>query len=100
MQTIAIHALFDANGISPNEQLTPHPRDVMSQAEVVVAIDVMSGHEALVYGRRILDRVAAGRLDRDPVVLKVALDMEIDELEHLLALVQVLKGRHEYRASA
>jgi hypothetical protein len=100
MKTIPIHALFAEDGINPNEKLTPDPRHVMADAEVVVAVDVMSGNESLMYGRRILERVVAGTLDRDPEVLKVELDMETDDLERLAALVQVTKGFHEYRASA
>lgn len=98
MLTISIHALFAADGINPNDDVEPHPRDLMTSAEVVVAVDVMSGRESLLFGRRILEQVVAGSLDRDPVVLKVELDMETDDLERMLALIRVTKGHDDYRA--
>jgi hypothetical protein len=98
MLTIPIHALFAADGINPNDDVEPHPRDLMTNAEVVVAVDVMSGRESLLFGRRILERVVAGSLDRDPVVLKVELDMETDDLERMTALTRVMKGHDDYRS--
>jgi hypothetical protein len=97
MQTIPIHALLAEDGINPNEDLDRHPRDIVSSADVVLAQDVMSGRQALVYGRTLLETIAAGKLVDGVEVLAVELDMDSTELETLVALVQVVKGRDDYQ---
>lgn len=99
MNAISIDALFDTDGINPNESGNVDPRELMASADVIVGVDVMSGHETLFFGRRTLEQVAAGTESRKVSVLKVEFDMDTDELERLAALVQVVKGHHEFRAA-
>jgi thymidine kinase len=99
MKTISIHALFAADSIKPNESLNVHPRELMASADVILGVDVISQDEALFFGRRTLEQVAAGTESREVSVLKVELDMDTDEVERLAALVQVVKGHHDYQAS-
>lgn len=96
MITVPFHALFAEDNINPNEDLPGHPGKFVTTADVVLAQDVMSGHQALVYGRSVLKRIAAGEAI-DVEVLAVELDMDTDELERLIALVRVLKGHDDYQ---
>lgn len=60
----------------------------------------MSGNKALVYGRSVLEGIAARGVAPGVEVLSVELDMETDELERLVALVRVVKGHDDYQAAA
>jgi integrase len=72
---------------------------MIAAAEVVFAVDVMSGDRALVLGRGLLERIAAGGVTQGVEVLDVELDMETDELERLVALVQVVTS-NDYLVAA
>ncbi len=98
MQTVPFHALFAADNVNPNDSFGGNPRDVVSAAEVIFAIDVMSDHEAIVFGREVLEGIAAGGVAHGIETLGVELDMETDELERLVALVRVVKGHDDYQA--
>lgn len=97
MTTLPIHALFAQDNVSPNETLPRHPADVVASADVVLAQDVMTGRQALVYGRSVLEAIAAGGQADEVAVLAVELDMDTDELERLIALVRVVKGGDDYK---
>jgi len=63
-------------------------------------MDVMTRGTFIVYGREFLNELSAGR--RDPqiaAIVKVELDQDSEELESLLALVESVKGRHEFQRS-
>lgn len=72
-------------------------RDVVASADVVLAQDVMTGRQAVVYGRNVLEAIAASGQADELAVLAVELDMDTDELERLVALVRVIKGHDEYQ---
>jgi hypothetical protein len=93
---VPIHALFGAHGMEPNPDADPEP--MLQSADLITGVDIMSGQEFLVYGRRTLERIADGTAG-DPVhVLRVGLDQDTDELEKLVVLVESVKGRHDYRS--
>lgn len=93
---IPIHALFGRDISEPNPD--PAPRASLMTADVVLGRDLDSGHEFLVYGRPALDAMArSGRAARVRCLV-VELDMQTLELEALVALVTVLRGRHDYLA--
>ena len=96
VQVVPIDALFDeASG--PNERCDP--RILFTQAQIIWGRDVMTRHQFLVYGRKAIQRVASsGKIQPLPAVM-IEIDQETDELEKLLALVQVVKGKHDYEAS-
>src|SRR5262249_38520381 len=96
--TVSIHALFAADGINPNPEFDPRP--ALAAVEVILGVDVMTGREFLVYGRDALERVVRSGRPMPMRVLKVGLDQETDELERLIALVLITKGRHDYRSRA
>jgi hypothetical protein len=91
---IPIAALFD-HALGPN--LADDPRGLLQSADVIVAVDVMSQAEALIYGREALTRISKSREADELGVMKVGLDVETDELERLIALVRVIKGHDDYR---
>jgi len=90
-----IDALFAADNANPNPNW--NPRRDLKDAEVIIGVDVMSQRPFLVYGRDTVERVAAGGRAKKVRALAVELDQETEELERLCALVQVLKGRHDYQ---
>jgi hypothetical protein len=94
---LPINALFDGS-FGPNLKADFDPRVVMRQAELIIAVDVMSNEQSLVYGRRLLTEIATGKTsNRELLTLKISLDMESDELARLLLLVFVAKGVVDYR---
>lgn len=90
---VPIAAIFDASGASFNP--SADYRQQLSDAEVILGVDVMSQKETIVFGLQLLEEIAANGT-RPIRVLRVALDFETDEMEHLLALVFVMKGHHDY----
>ena len=64
---------------------------------MILAVDVMTQGEALVYGREALEQIAEGDASSELLVLRIAIDAETDELERLIALVQTIKGHHDYQ---
>jgi hypothetical protein len=97
MRVIPIDALFD-------EVLGPtlgrqgfDSTAVLREADVILGVDVVSRHEFLVYGQALIeDMIKSGRV-RPGRVLKIELDQATDELEKLVALVELVKGSHDYQ---
>jgi hypothetical protein len=94
---ISIDALFDESGRGPN--LSADPRPLLKAADVVFGVDRMSGRQFLVYGADSLRRVIQTGKAGEFLVMRIELDQETDDLERLLALMIVLKGKHDYQAS-
>lgn len=92
---VTIDALTDGRG-GPNHDAPFDVYDALDQAEVIIAVDVDTGRESLVYGRDNLKRIAASGNSEPLPVLHVELDIETDELERLVAAVAAVKGRHDY----
>jgi hypothetical protein len=92
--------MFDETGVRPNPDHDPPPHMLVQFANVVIGRDRKSGNEFLVYGRERFYRFDDASEDADRFTAIIELDQETDDLERLLALVEVLKGRHEYRSDA
>lgn len=90
---IPIEAFFDEH-YGPN--LSADPREALAEAEVIYGVDVMSGHRFVVFGRDDLERIVASGEAEELSVSYVSLDQDTDELEKLVALVKVVKGREDY----
>jgi hypothetical protein len=95
---IPFEALFAADGINPNPECDPRPE--LHRADVILGVDVMSGREFLVYGRKALEEIVATGETREHAVVRIGIDQETDQLEKLSALVQVVKGSHDYPPDA
>jgi hypothetical protein len=92
---IPIDALFAPGSVQPNFD-NNDPRPAVHRADIIFGVDVVSEREFLVYGKETLDRILSTGKAENCAVLKVELDQNTDDLEKLIALVQVVKGRHDY----
>jgi hypothetical protein len=92
---VHISALF-GEGVEMNMSSTFNPRELVASADVILGVDIDSDHEFVVYGRDRLRRVIGSGESEMARVLRIELDQESDELEKLIALVQVVKGSHDY----
>lgn len=66
-------------------------------AEVVLAVDIKTGKESIVYGRDFLKRIRREGLSRGGAVVRVEVHPDLDDLEKLCTAVRELRGHHEYR---
>ena len=94
---ISIDALFDESGTGPN--LSADPRPELHAADLIFGVDRMSGRKFLVYGADALRNVIKTGESESFYVLRIELDQETDDLERLIALMEVVKGKHDYQAS-
>jgi len=97
-RVIPIAAFFD-EGLGPNLSAPGDPERELREAEVIVGVDVMSERQFLVFGRDTLKRIRTSGNAEGVRMLSIALDQDTAELEKLLALVQVVKGHHDYSDS-
>ena len=93
---ISIDGLFDKTGIGPNTDTDPPVGQVIKEAELIFGRDVMSERLFLVYGADALKEILDKREARDMTEIIIELDQETGELERLCALVQTIKGHHDY----
>jgi len=92
---IPLEAFF-GQGMSRNTEVDPRP--VLQAAEVILGVDIMSGHEFLIYGRKLCRELVNSGQNREVNVLRIGVDQETDDLERLVVLVQTAKGSHEYQS--
>jgi hypothetical protein len=71
------------------------PDAVVARADVVLAVDVMTRRELLVYGQTALFPVEFAGRAADLSVLAVELDHDSSEVDTLAALVELVKGDHD-----
>ena len=94
----SIHALLGTDDAGPNVQPGFDAGQILQAADVILGMDVMSRGTFIVFGRDFLNELSEGR--RDPqvaAIVKVELDQDSGELDHLLSLVERIKGSHEFR---
>jgi hypothetical protein len=72
-----------------------NPERFVQAAELVVAVDVMSGEELLVFGEVAMFPVEFAGFAADFIVLAVELDFDTEEVDTLAALVEFVKGDHD-----
>jgi len=72
-----------------------NPERLVAVADLVVAVDVMTHDELLVYGEVALFPVEFARRSFIFRVLAVELDFDTAEVEALAALVELVKGEHD-----
>jgi hypothetical protein len=94
---VPIAAFFDSSGVRPNKSPDYRPR--LAAAQIILGVDRTSGNEFLLYGRELLERIARGTEAVPAAVLRIEMDQETDDLERATALVELVKGRHDYRSS-
>ena len=68
----------------------------LREADAILGVDLVSREQFIIFGRKALRRLVRGGAGRGARVLRIALRLDSEELPHLLALVMVYKGRHDY----
>jgi hypothetical protein len=91
IEAIQVESLFDCDQMPIEEG-----KYLLAQADAILAYDVMSEVEVLVFGNDAVLDAALSDGKQDLRVLQVAIDEDSDELDRLLALVLVVKGYHDY----
>jgi hypothetical protein len=76
---------------------TPRGREALANADVVLAVDVKTGQESIVYGRRFLKNIHREGVSRGGSIVRVEVHPDLDDLDRLCAAVGELRGHHEYR---
>lgn len=94
-EPIPINALLAADDAGLNPEQADVIRDMLASADIVLARDVMTGGQFIVYGRDLVQRVAETGDEQEVRILHVAIDHDerSDDLEKLCALVKAAKGR-------
>jgi hypothetical protein len=77
--------------------LTSEGPDILRSAGVIMGHDLLTGDETVFYGRDVLERVVQAGQPEGVMVLRVALNFEIGELELLIAAITEVRGRCDYQ---
>jgi hypothetical protein len=72
-----------------------NPDALVGRADLVLAVDVMTRRELLVYGQAALFPVEFAGGAAHLAVLAVELDLDTPEVDALAALVELVKGDHD-----
>ena len=96
IRTIPIDALFASDGINPNKSADFDPRATIMAADVILGVDVMSGHEFLLYGYDALQQIVRANRTEALKIVRIALDQATYELEQIGALITILRGHCDY----
>lgn len=89
---LPIAAIF-ADGVKLNRDAGFDPRDMIEDADIILAEDVDSGETRFVYGEEFAAEALASGGSREGKVFQVEIDFDTDDVEKLVALVQVHKGK-------
>jgi hypothetical protein len=84
--------LLDGPAVSEEARLALQIRN----ADVVVGVDTNDGHGFLLYGRKAIDEAVAEGAGRELKFLRVDIDQRSAQLEWAIALVEMVKGSHDY----
>jgi hypothetical protein len=93
---VTIDALFDESGFGSNLDAAFDPTDLINAADVILGVSREDGHEFLMYGKDVLERVVTSGKTEQVAMLRVEMDQETADLQKLGALITVLKGHHDY----
>jgi hypothetical protein len=77
---------------------TAEARKALAKADVVIGVDVTSQRAFTVFGTPALEESIQFSTVGALRTVRISLDTEAGELEQLVALVQAIKGRHDYLA--
>jgi hypothetical protein len=71
-------------------------RQLLADADLIFGVDVISGKQFILFGRLSLENLVRTGQSNTLGVMNVGLDQETMELDNLAALVQEIKGHHDY----
>jgi hypothetical protein len=90
---VPIEALL-GEGQDPNSEVVY--RRLLADADLIFGVDVVSGKQFILFGRLSLEELVRTGQSNILGVVNVGLDHETMEIEKLAALVQDIKGHHDY----
>jgi len=90
---VPIEALF-GEGWDPNAEVDY--RRLLADADLIFGVDVVSGKQFILFGRLSLEKLVRTGQSNILGVVNIGLDQETMEIEKLAALVQAIKGHHDY----
>ncbi len=91
---VSIHSLLTTEALSDagRSSLSREGETRIAAADVIFAHDTDTGRVKLVHGRRVLEKLAGSCETRPRTILRVELDRDSNELEHLAAAIVLVKG--------
>ena len=93
---VPIEAVFREE---PDANAVVDYRRLLADADLIFGVDVMSGKQSIVFGRRSLEELV--RIGQSNIlgVVNIGLNQETMDMEKLATLVQDIKGHHDYCAT-
>ncbi len=90
---VSIHSLLTTEALSGagRSSTTQEGEERIAAADVIFAHDTDSGVNRLVHGRRVLEQMTRSRKTPSRI-LRVEMDRDTNELEHLAAAIVLVKG--------
>ncbi len=91
---VSIHSLLTTEALSGagRSSLSREGETRIAAADVIFAHDTDTGRERLVHGRRVLEEMARSCETPPRTILRVEMDRDTNELEHLAAAIVLIKG--------
>ncbi len=91
---VSIHSLLTTEALSDTARssLTREGEARIAAADVIFAHDTDTGRDRLVHGRRVLGRRGLEAMTGPCTILRVEMDRDTNELEHLAAAIVLVKG--------
>ena len=91
---VSIHSLLTTEALSGagRSSLTREGEVRIAAADVIFAHDTNTGRGRLVHGRRVLGRRGLEAMTGPCTILRVEMDHDTNELEHLAAAIVLVKG--------
>ncbi len=94
VKPVSIHSLLTTETLSDTDRssLTREGEARIAAADVIFAHDTDTGRVRLVHGRRVLGRRGLEGMTGPCPILRVAMDRDTNELDHLAAAIVLVKG--------
>ncbi len=91
---VSIHSLLTTEALAGagRSSLTREGEERIAAADVIFAHDIDTGRARLVHGRRVLGRRGLEGMTGPCTILRVEMDRDTNELEHLAAAIVLVKG--------
>jgi hypothetical protein len=90
---VPIDALL-GEGRDPNAEA--EYRQLLADADLIFGVDITSGRQFILFGRLSLEELVRNGQSNTLIVMNVGLDQETMELDKVAAMVQDIKGSHDY----
>ncbi|HWB13398.1 MAG TPA: hypothetical protein VG826_29505 [Pirellulales bacterium] len=91
METIMLNALLSGTVECP--LLSERGVQELGRAEVILAVDTMTGNRRLMYGKEVLTEIVETGVTQSLPTLYVEIDEPTDDLEKLAAAILAVKGK-------